>query len=300
MNLPNSTDQKTILKYLIETPSIEHLELCNSPDRMHHWIRCKALHMLLRESLKNHFAGLPLLPTESKGFNITIEGSDEKITVSILGGKENPIIQLMGLWMDYYLALYSVLSWGWSYIDSVLKENNCSLPTTPGEALIEIMNELFAGRFATYFPSSTTGNDYAEFSPRKNYEFKKEISKVKLLKHKKDLSRSEKRLISRHEAELAKQKALMAPFCRNLNFYVGICKKNESEDETMQRRLASLAKAETEYKAYIDRLRHPRTGVKGYAISKGVILESTKGGVYALDSLTFLNISDPLPKKATQ
>ena len=172
MNLPHSTDQKTILKYLIETPSSEHLELCNTTDRRNHWIRCKALHMLLHNLLKDYFAGLPL-PIEEK-INIPIKCLDEKITVSILGGKENPIIQLMGLWMDYYLALYNVLSWGWEHIDSVLKENTCSLPTTPGEALIEIINDFFTGRFATYFPSLTTGNDYKEKAPRLGFKCFKE------------------------------------------------------------------------------------------------------------------------------
>ncbi len=281
MNLPSPKEQEAILKYLVENPTIEHWGFCDTTDRKNHWVYCRAINILIRDFLKNHFAGLPL-PTQLEEININIDGSSFKVTFSNLGNKQNPIIQEIGLWLDYYLALYAVISWGWKYIEPILKENNCSFPTTPGEALIEIINEISCGRLATYFPVLTTGNDYVEFSPRQAYNLTNQDTKFKLLKHRSTpLNKKEKRLISQHEAKMEKEKKAMLPFFTNTLLYISICMKNKKGDAVLQNRLSNLAKAASEFQSFIKHLSHPRNGIKGYALVKGVRLETVKeGGVY--------------------
>jgi hypothetical protein len=281
MNLPSIKEQKEILKYLIEIPSLDNWEICDTKDRKEHWMYCKVFHLVLRSFLKNHFSGLPL-PTRVPVIYITIKDSHFKIIPRNLDNYPSPFIQQIGLHLDYYLALYAVLSWGWTYIEPVLKESESSCPQTPGEALIEVMHEEFIGRFTTYFPEFIDGNYYAEFSPRKCYELKGKSTKIKLLEHKETLTDEEKKFISRYKHKVKKEKEKAMIFYRSLLFYITICEKNKAKDTVLENRLKNLAIAATAIKTRIDKLSHPRNKVKGHAVNKGVRIEAAKGGTYSL------------------
>ena len=283
MNLPSAKEQKAILKYLIEIPSSDAWQACDTEDRKKHWIYCKHFYLLLQVFLKNHFAGLPL-PTRLTESYITIEDSHFKITPNNPDNQNPPLIQRVGLYLDYYLASYAVLSWGWNYIEPVLKANECSYPETPGEALIQVINEDFVARFGTYFPEYVEGNYYVEFSPRKVYELNKKAVKIKLLEHKENRTIKEDNIISRHKPKVEKEKKKVMRFYQNYLFYLSICERNKAQDTVLDNRLKSLARAATAIKTSIDKLSHPRNKVKGYAINRGVKIEAVKGGLYSLPS----------------
>ena len=281
MNLPSIKEQKKILKYLIQIPSLDDWELCDTEDRKKHWMNCKVFHLVLRRFLKNHFSGLPL-PTCVPEIHINIKDSHCTITHHNLDNYQSPFIQRIGLYLDYYLALYAVLSWGWTYIEPVLKESKYPCPPTPDKALIEVMHEEFIGRFTTYFPELIDGNYYAEFSPRKYYELMRKSTKIKLLEHKKQLTDEEKEFISRYKPKIEKEKEKAMIFYRSLLFYITICEKNKAKDTVLENRLRNLAISATAIKTQIDKLSHPRNKVKGHAINKGVKIEAAKGGTYSL------------------
>jgi hypothetical protein len=274
-------EQKKILKYLVEIPPTEYLKDCDTQDRVQHWVDCKVFFYLLHDFLKNHFAGSPL---STNLCTIYIDELDIEIKFSNEEGKEK-LIQRVGLWLDYYLKLYSVISWGWKYIEPILdklREKYSFTPENPGEALIEVIDDFFKGLYYVYFPEKITGNYYREYSPRRIYDFKRESIKVKHLKHQKNpLTPKEKKLIAKHEVEEEKQKKMLKPFLDSAQFYLSICIQNQDQDSTMRRRLSDLARTSTELKDDTKRHQHPRNAPKGYAINKGVKLRGTKeGGIY--------------------
>lgn len=271
-------DQSKILNYLLDTPPSEYLTDCDTEDRKQHWEACKKFYSCLQAFLKNHFAGTPLPMGEIyiEGLNITVNYSNDTF------------FQLVGLHMDYYLKLYSVLSWGWRYIDPILElqrteTKNTSIPKTPGEALIQIIDQAFHGLFYVYFPEKVTGNYYDEYSPRKAYNFKKEEDKISRLKEKnpENLSKSEKRKIVEHERKMTKEHKLLKPFIGLEEFFISICLENQKSDATLKRRLTDLKAVTLERQNYITRSQHPRNNRQGYAISKGNMIPAThKGGIY--------------------
>lgn len=280
MNLPPEVplkEQKSILKYLLDIPPFEYLGDCDTDDRLEHWKDCKIFYSSLRVFLKNHLGGTSL-PTK----NIYIE--DLKIMVSL----SDTLYQTIGSHLDYYLKLYSVLSWGWKCIAPILEEartrtHDPSIPETPGEALIQILDQHLHGLFYVYFPEKVTGNYYKEYSPRKAYKLKTEDTKVKLLKKKKleDLTVQEKRKIAAHERTLKKEHKLLKPFVSLEKFYLSICLQNEKGDATLKRRLADLKTIASQLQTDITKRQHPRNKSQGYAISRGVLLPGTnRGGVY--------------------
>ncbi len=274
-------EQKKILKYLIEMPPAEYLQDCDTQDRVQHWVNCKVFFYLLHELLKNHFAGTPLPKDIS---TIYIDELEIEINLSNEEGKQK-LIQRVGLYFDYYLKLYSVISWGWEYIKPVLeklREEYSFTPENPGEALIEVIDEFFKGLYYVYFPEKVTGNYYREYSPRRAYEFRRESIKVKHLKHQKSpLTDKEEKLIAKHEVEEEKQKKMLQPFLDSAQFYLSICIQNQDKDSTMKRRLSDLAKTSAELEEDIKRHQHPRNAPAGYAINKGEKLPGRKeGGIY--------------------
>lgn len=271
-------EQRTILKYLLNTPPFEYLKDCDTDDRLDHWKNCKVFYSSLYSFLKNHFRGTPLPAKE-----IHIEDLDVKVILS------DELYQEIGLYMDYYLKLYNVLSWGWRYIAPILKEaklrtKNPTIPKNPGEALIQVIDEFFHGLFYVYFPEKVTGNYYREYSPRKAYDLKKtEDKKVSNLKKKEleSLTNREKRKIAAHEQNMQKELKLVEPFTGLVDFFVYVCLENQKEDSTLKRRLLDLKEIASKIQSNTTKRQHPRNKRQGYAISKGVLLTTTnKGGVY--------------------
>jgi len=281
MNLPSAKEQEVILKYLIETPSSDIWQDCDTEDRKKHWIYCRHFHLLLGDFLKNHFSGLPL-PTRLTETHINIAGLQYNIVPNNPDNEKPRLIQRVGLYLDYYLAFYAVVSWGWRYIEPVLKANECSYPETPGEALVQVINEDFVPRFMTYFPEYIDGNYYVEFSPRKAYDLNNNAVKIKILEHKENRTRKEDNLISRYKPQVEKEKKKAMQFYQNLLFYLSICETNKAQDEVLDNRLKSLARAATAIKTSIHKLSHPRNKVRGHAINRGVRVEAAKGGTYSL------------------
>jgi hypothetical protein len=287
-------EQEIILSYLVDIPPDEYKNDCDTDDREDHWIQYKVFYSCLHDFLKNHFAGTPL-PSEK------IYIKDLEITIPL----NESYLQIIGLELDYYLQLYNVLSWGWKYIYPVLKaiesemietstlENtdeaeslNPSIPETPGQALIEVINQHFHGLFYTLFPEKVTGNYYKEYSPRKAYSFKLEEKKIAILKEKKveELTNREKRNIASHDRKVEKEQELLKPFVSSEKFYISICLKNKKEDETMKNRLKTLKAIVEKKQTYITRSQHPRNNRQGHAVNKGVVVPATKkGGVYRND-----------------
>lgn len=274
-------EQEKILRYLIDIPPLQYLEDCDTDDRKQHWENCKNFYSCLHHFMKNHFAGLPL-PDE----NFYREDLQVPIIFPTPQQKES-LFQRVGLYLDYYLNYYRVLSWGWKYISPALDEKkqrtgDKSISETPGQALIGVIEEDFHGLFYVYFPEIVTGNYYREYSPRKAYKKHTEYEKNLLLKQNlENLTTRQKRKLASFDKQLKKERELLQPFVRLKEFYVEVCLPHQETDPTLKRRLVELQKIAIAIQQETKRNQSPRGNAKGSAINQGVLLESRKeGGTY--------------------
>jgi hypothetical protein len=274
-------EQEKILSYLIDIPPLEYLQACDTDDRKQHWETCKNFYSCLYHFMKNHFAGLPL-PTES------FYREDLQVSMVFPTSEQKDLLfQRVGLYLDYYLKYYSVLSWGWKYISPVLdkekqRTGNNSIPETPGQALIGVIDQYLDGLFYVYFPEKVTGNYYREYSPRKAYKKHKEYEKNLLLREDlENLNTLEKKKLASFDKELEKESELLEPFVGLTKFYIDLCLPHQKNDPTLKRRLVDLETTKKILQAESKRNQSPRGSARGYAINQGVLLESRKeGGTY--------------------
>jgi hypothetical protein len=174
-------EQESILDYLLKTPPEDYMKECDTADRLIHLMECKIFHLALHDFFKCHFSGEELRIS-------FIDKMNEDLLKEKLKQKaeDKDFIQQIGLWLDYYLAVYAVISWGWENLKNALVESqkkieDLYIPDTPGEALIKIIDDFLHGLLSIYFPEEVTGNFYSEYSPRQAYEFRRKGTQVRLL-----------------------------------------------------------------------------------------------------------------------
>ncbi|BAY67212.1 hypothetical protein NIES22_73750 (plasmid) [Calothrix brevissima NIES-22] len=255
-----------ILQTLEELPPDEWFNDCNTQDRIDSWNRWKHFYSIIHAFLKAHF-------------------SREELLVDTLC-PDPDLKEMCGFYMDYCLALYAVISWGWKYIREKLEDEIEDFPSNPGEMFDLILQSEALGFLSScVFPEYlASGNYYYEFSPRKTYNFYKKSSKVEQLrKSGKKLTKKDKILVQKHLEEISKKKLEIAHFYKWFNLCIQVCEKAKTKDKVLKNRLEELSRKSREIRNKILSMYHPRKAPPGHAINNGVRLPATKGA--------YLNVS---------
>jgi hypothetical protein len=256
--LPPESEQKIIVAAVSELPPDAYLEHCNTDDRKQHWNECRVGFTRLAIMLIAYFSGTPELT--------------KQIPVEL----REPFI----LWRDRYLALYEMLCNGWSYIQEAAVENELPIPDSPTQMLLKIINDQSDEIFLKAFPECVTGNAFNEFSPRKEYNLRRENSHVvRLLKASAQLKPDEQKRIQKHRKELQKRSPWNQFFVREL-FCVHTCTQAAKDDRALKKRVKAFEQADRDCESDLYGAIHPRKKPRGFAFSKGKKLHSAPGGAY--------------------
>lgn len=253
MDIFSKSDQDMFLEILDGLPPSTWLKDCDTQDRRNSWILWKNYYSLIHDVLKAYFSG-KVLPIDHFSHEFR---------------------QICIAHMNYYLALYKVITLGWKYIKKDWETEFNNFPDEPGKMLyLIIRNEASAALISCVFPEYLpSGNFYKEFSPRKYYKFGSDCSKVeRMVKGKQELKKPDHDFINRHLKELYKKQSEMAPFFFFYTLCIQSCEKASSKDEALKKSLKILREETGEYRAKIRSASHPRKGIKGHKISNGVKL----------------------------
>ena len=270
----SKADQKAILSFLSDTPPLAYWEDCDTEDRKIHFKKHKAFYTCLRDYLEAYFSGKP--PT-----SIFLKRSPPE-NYQVID------LQIVELWVNYFLKMYAVLFWGWEFLEGNIKEE------TPGQALIHVINCYFHLTFSTLFPEQIGLNSYREFSPRKTYQLGNNIKKLPQLKYdlaeiqklpqqRQDKSklRKLKKTIEETEKQLQKERKITKKFLGFQEQVLLICHKNRSRKENLTQALKELKAITPSIDSEILKLWHPKQKAQGYSLVKGYKKRSSKkGGTY--------------------
>lgn len=270
----SEADQKAILSFLSDTPPLAYWEDCDTEDRKIHFKKHKAFYTCLRDYLEAYFSGKPTTSTFLK------RSPHENYQVTS--------VQIVELWVNYFLKMYAVLFWGWEFLEGNIKEE------TPGQALIHVIDCYFHLTFSTLFPEQIGLNSYREFSPRKTYQLSNNIKKLPQLKY--DLAEIQKlprelqnksklrkleKTIKETEKQLDLDRKIVKKFLGFKERVLFICHKNRSKRDNLAQALKELKAIAPSIDSEILKLWHPQQKAQGYSLVKGVKKRgSTKGGTY--------------------
>ena len=251
-------EQETILICVEGLPPDRYWDQCDTDDRQQHWEDCRLGFGRLAIALKAYFSGntalMDLIPIEL----------------------HEPFI----LWRDRYLALYIMLFDGWRHIQEAAIENQVSIPDNPVEMLLHLITDQSDEIFMKAFPEQVTGNAYSEFSPRKEYDLRREHSHViRLLEGGDQLSESDSKRVEKHRKELQKRNPWIQFSVREC-FCVWACTQAAEHDRNMKKRVKAFHQADLECESDLYQAIHPRNKPRGFAFNKGKMLHSAPGGVY--------------------
>lgn len=183
--LPSQKDQDLILICIGYLPPHYLKRYCNTDDRKQHFEDLKIHFNILLLALKSYFSDQPSLM--------------DLVPIELY----KPLV----LQRDRYMKMYTMLFDGWKYIQKAAIDYQFPILNTPGEMLIQIIENECNELFLMAFPEYWTGNSYVEYSPRKDYNFNLENSHVlQLISKVKPLSKCEENRVSIHQKELQKQK----------------------------------------------------------------------------------------------
>ena len=270
----SEADQKAILSFLSDTPPLAYWEDCDTKDRKIHFKKHKAFYTCLRDYLEAYFSGKP--PTSGK------------IKRSQYENYQVTNLQIVELWVNYFLKMYAVLFWGWEFLEGNIKED------TPGQALIHVINCYFHLTFSTLFPEQIGLNSYREFSPRKTYQLGNNIKKLPQLKYdlaeiqklpqqRQDKSKLRKleKTIEETEKQLEEERKITKKFLGFQERVLSICYKNRAKKCNLAQALKDLKVATPPINDEILKLWHPKQKAQGYSLVKGSKKRgSAKGGTY--------------------
>lgn len=242
--------QQAMLAAYQDIPPELWLSECNTEDRKASWRRWKFFYSSVRRCLIAHFSGDELpsdLPHELR--------------------------QMCGFHMDFHLALYGVISWGWKYIKEDCPVEIENFPNRPGEMLnIILSDEALGALISTAFPEELTGGNYFyQFSPRKIYNFYREWSEVdKLISSDEELKKPQKMKIEKHLKAREALKRETEKFFHFLGLCIYICERRKQSDKVLRHRLETFKQAHQRLRAEIKGLAHQRKTPRGYVINKGI------------------------------
>jgi len=269
----SETDKKAILSFLSETPPLSYLEDCDTEDRKIHFKKHKAFYTCLRDYLEAYFSGeSPTSPSKKQ----------------LYGNYQVTDLQIVELWVNYFIKVYGVIFWGWEFLEGKIMEKN------PAQVLIHVINCYFHLTFSTLFPEQIGLNFYREFSPHKTYQFTNNIRKLpqlkynlaetqKLPKEQQDKSKIRKleKTIKEIEKHLEEEQKVLKKFLSFPEQVLLICHDNRRRKDNLAQALKELKEASSPIDSEILKLWHPKQKAQGYSLVRGSKKKGNKkGGTY--------------------
>lgn len=237
------TDVDLILCAASGLPPISWFLHCETADQAEHWNWTRRVHQYLYTELKSYFSGqastldeLPLSPGTKK---------------------------ICYFYIQSCIAFYDLIRHAWAELcDEAEIIELPEFPATPGAYLATTLYE----HCKMLFSQCTR---YYEFRPRKTYDLHRHEGKVAMLKaEKRELTKKEKKLISKFESEVRKMRNQYKEHWVVHYFCISVCERSNNEivKDLLARYFAALRKMDHAVSQEL----HPNRKVRGYTFSKGI------------------------------
>lgn len=224
---------------------------CRTNDQVRHWEWLKGLFTGLHDELKAYFSGHKALSTN---------GRDETLF----------------LLRDFYLALYYCLQIAWDEIKEIAEREQISNfnPQTPGECLIEILNE----KCLTLFEYCQV--DYEEWSVRKLHETNRLSNKYVSFaeRPREQWTEKEREIAEKYLSLVGKSDYSMIDFCLVALKEIVQKKKNSKLHKILSPKHKELWKKYWELKSLLASKMHPSKRLRGGSWVNGEWLEVNPRG----------------------